>query len=147
MELEEGVGPSDVPLSMDMLSRDECLALLADHQLGRLAVVIDDQPVIFPVNYALEGDAIGVRTDPGLKFDAALLSKVAFEVDGVDAESHEGWSVVVLGSGREITDAIDAASVRMREAPLVPWAPGDKAQWIKIFSETITGRRLTRHDR
>ena len=147
MEAKGGVGPSDVPLSIEILSRDECLGLLADHQYGRLAVVVDDQPMIFPVNYALEGDALGVRTDPGHKFDAVVLSKVAFEVDSIDTESHEGWSVVVLGTGREITDAIDAASVRMREAPLVPWAPGAKAQWIKIFSETITGRRLTRHHR
>jgi uncharacterized protein len=142
-----GFVPSDVPLTVEMLSRDECLGLLASHQFGRLAVVVDDQPVIFPVNYTLDGADIGVRTDPGQKFDGAVLARVAFEVDSIDAESHEGWSVVVQGTGRDVTDAVDSASVRMRETRLAPWAPGTKAQWIKIFSATITGRRLTRHSR
>ena len=37
------------------LDRARCLQLLSEHNLGRLAVVISDQPLIFPVNCTLDG--------------------------------------------------------------------------------------------
>ena len=135
---------NDAALTLETLTREECLTFLATHEFGHLGIIGDDGIAIFPVNYALDGDSIGVRTDPGQKFDGAVLAQVAFEVDDVDIESHEGASVLVQGMGRDVTDAIDPASVRMRETPLTPWAPGAKAQWIMITARTMTGRRLTR---
>jgi nitroimidazol reductase NimA-like FMN-containing flavoprotein (pyridoxamine 5'-phosphate oxidase superfamily) len=37
------------------LSSDECHRLLAEHHVGRLAVVVGGQPVIFPLNYVFDG--------------------------------------------------------------------------------------------
>ena len=126
------------------LTYDECLELLASHEVGRVAVVVEGQPTIFPVNYALDGDLVVFRTAPGTKLTYASLDKVAFEIDEIDARTHEGWSVVVAGVGRELTNALDEASVRERAMPLQPWASGAKDNWIRIVGARITGRRVYR---
>ena len=129
----------------DELSREECEQLLASHRVGRLGVVVDDQPHILPVNYATPGGAVVVfRTAAGTVLNEASLRRVAFEVDEIDAEAHEGWSVLVLGYGRDIGDAIDADSVALRQLPLVTWLPGERHQWFKIVPAAVTGRRISR---
>jgi nitroimidazol reductase NimA-like FMN-containing flavoprotein (pyridoxamine 5'-phosphate oxidase superfamily) len=138
MEREQTVG------ILGELSKDECLELLAGREVGRIAVVAEGQPLIFPVNYVLDGDLIVFRTDPGTKLDHASLDRVAFEVDEIDPTHHEGWSVVVVGTGREITGALDRASEREQSLPLQPWASGPKEHWIRIVAPAITGRRLHR---
>jgi hypothetical protein len=82
------------------------------------------------------------RTDQGTILTEASLRQVAFEVDALDAEAHTGWSVVVHGFGRDIGDAIDEESVRLRRLPLVTWAPGERAQWFKVMPSEVTGRRI-----
>jgi uncharacterized protein len=128
------------------LTQPECLELLASADLGRIAVVADGRPLIFPVNFVLDGELVVFRTDAGTKLDHASLDRVAFEVDNVDHDRHEGWSVVVQGVGRELTDALDEASVREQALPLRPWAGGAKDHWIRIVDPRISGRRLTQHD-
>lgn len=134
--------PRDAIGRLEELSREECLELLASHEVGRLAVVVEGQPVIFPVNYALDGDIVVFRNDPGTKLTHARLDKVAFEIDDVDGATREGWSVVVTGTARELTDALDEVSVREQNLPLRPWATGDKAHWVRIIAGAISGRRL-----
>jgi nitroimidazol reductase NimA-like FMN-containing flavoprotein (pyridoxamine 5'-phosphate oxidase superfamily) len=130
------------PAVLNTLTRSECLRLLRGHQFGRLATTVDGDPMIFPVNYVMDGYTVAVRTDARSGIDTSILRNVAFEVDHIDAESHEGWSVVVRGVARDITDALDPASEHTRSLPLTPWAPGFKTKWIKILTLTITGRRL-----
>jgi hypothetical protein len=128
---------SDVP-------REECERLLGSHALGRLGLVVDGQPLILPVNYAHAGDGeIVFRTASGSLLNEASLRRVAFEVDAIDAGAHDGWSVLVIGFCRDITDAIDADSVALRTLPLVTWAPGDRDEWFKIVPAHVTGRRIT----
>ena len=67
---------------LESLTEDECLRLLANHGLGRIAVVIEGQPLIFPINYALSGRHIVFRTDAGTKLFGAEGHRVAFEIDG-----------------------------------------------------------------
>jgi hypothetical protein len=124
------------------LSREDCLALLRDHEVGRVAVVLDGRPRIFPVNYVLDGELVVFRTDPGLKLSAAAFGWVAFEVDEIDPDSRSGWSVVVAGMGREITGALDRSSEREQAMPLAPWAGGAKEHWVRIIRPEITGRSL-----
>jgi len=126
------------------LDRVECECLLASHQVGRLAVVEDGKPHIVPLNYATPGGGVIVfRTDPGTILTKASLRDVAFEVDEIDAQARLGWSVVVHGFGRDIADAIDQESVRLRALPLATWAPGDRQQWFKVIPAEVTGRRLS----
>lgn len=129
--------------SLDPMSRDECLRLLADQQVGRLAVSVQGQPIIFPVNYVVDGDVVVFRSDPGTKLDGATLARVAFEIDHVNTELKQGWSVVVQGVGRYITDALDEPAERRRNLPLETWAPGEKQHWVEILNPQITGRRLS----
>lgn len=127
---------------LEELSLEESLELLASEQVGRLGVVVDGQPVIFPVNYVLDGQLVVFRNDPGTKLTHASLDRVCFEVDRIDPERHEGWSVVVQGIGREITEALDDASVRERALDLQTWITGEKGHWVRISTPRISGRRL-----
>jgi nitroimidazol reductase NimA-like FMN-containing flavoprotein (pyridoxamine 5'-phosphate oxidase superfamily) len=127
------------------LQREECERLLGGHALGRLGLVVDGQPFILPVNYAHAGQGeIVFRTASGTLLTEASLRRVAFEVDAIDAEAHDGWSVLVTGFCRDITDAIDADSVALRAMPLVTWAAGDRDVWFKIVPAQVSGRRITR---
>jgi nitroimidazol reductase NimA-like FMN-containing flavoprotein (pyridoxamine 5'-phosphate oxidase superfamily) len=130
--------------SLVPLSRDDCVALLRKTRIGRLAVVIKDQPHVLPLNYAVdENGTIVFRTAELTVATEASLRKVTFEVDDIDVERHQGWSVAVHGFCRDITQAIDRESERLRELPVRPWAPGQRDQWFKIIPAEITGRRLT----
>jgi nitroimidazol reductase NimA-like FMN-containing flavoprotein (pyridoxamine 5'-phosphate oxidase superfamily) len=133
-----GINRSVVPIP-----RDECLRLLADNEVGRLAVTVDGQPAIYPVNYVADGDVVVFRSDANNKFHGAAMSRVAFEVDHLDTELKQGWSVVVQGVGRDISDAIDPPSELRRTLPLEPWAPGDNEFWIEIFNPEVWGQRLS----
>ena len=61
------------------LSREECLELLADGGVGRLAVSGKDAPVIRPVNYAFDqpSQSVVFRSAPGSKFYALLRQNAA----------------------------------------------------------------------
>ena len=132
---------------LEEIAEDECWALLAGKSLGRLVVVHGDQPLVFPLNYVLDGHTVAVRTDAGTALDWATLGKVAFEVDEVDDARKEGWSVVVHGVGRDVTEGVDAWSERLRaHDELEPWAGGDRRHWIAVTAATVAGRRL-RHGR
>jgi nitroimidazol reductase NimA-like FMN-containing flavoprotein (pyridoxamine 5'-phosphate oxidase superfamily) len=138
------VADSPPRVTITDIDRQECERLLATAQVGRLGVVAEGQPHVVPVNYATPGGGVIVfRTDAGSILTEASLRQVAFEVDQIDAQVHAGWSVEVHGFGRDIADANDAESVRLRALPLVTWAPGDRPQWFKIIPAEVTGRRLT----
>lgn len=79
------------------LTRDECVALLDRHQVGRLAFSRRERLDMEPIHYVhLDGWLYG-RTQPGTKLDVLLHNRwVAFEVDEVDA-LFEWRSVVVKG--------------------------------------------------
>lgn len=126
---------------IEVLDRDTCLRLLARERVGRIAVVSGGMPVCLPVNYVLDADRIVLRTAAGTKLDSAIRgAAVAFEVDEFDAAVQSGWSVMVSGRAEEIIDAAEMA--RLEELPLRPWSPHEKAHWIVIHPETVTGRRL-----
>jgi nitroimidazol reductase NimA-like FMN-containing flavoprotein (pyridoxamine 5'-phosphate oxidase superfamily) len=125
---------------LEVLDRDECLRLFGRSGLGRLAVVIDGRPLVFPVNFALDGDAIVLRTGAGTKLYGARSGPVAFECDGTDGVYHTGWSVLATGSADEVRD--DAEVARMERLPLGVWCPGPKSTWLRIRARGLTGRRI-----
>jgi nitroimidazol reductase NimA-like FMN-containing flavoprotein (pyridoxamine 5'-phosphate oxidase superfamily) len=124
------------------LTKSECFELLARKRLGRVAVVDDLGPIVFPVNFVLDRHMVVLRTDAGTKLDAAIRgSRVAFEIDGTDPATHTGWSVVVRGQAVEVTDPAELA--RLRKLPLHPWAPGAKTHYVRILPAVLTGRRIS----
>jgi nitroimidazol reductase NimA-like FMN-containing flavoprotein (pyridoxamine 5'-phosphate oxidase superfamily) len=124
------------------LTKCECFRLLARERLGRVAFVDGRGPMVLPVNFVLDRHMVVFRTDEGTKLDVASCGgRVAFEVDGADAATHTGWSVVVRGEAVEITGPAELA--RLRELPLDPWAPGTKNRYVRILPAELSGRRIS----
>lgn len=118
-----------------------CRRLLERHHFGRVAVVDDRGPIALPVNYVVDGDAVVWRSDPGTKLDAAKAGQPAsFEIDDVDEDRRVGWSVVVRGEIREVTD--DATVERLRESGLDPFVGGEKDHFLSIGLDEVSGRRV-----
>jgi nitroimidazol reductase NimA-like FMN-containing flavoprotein (pyridoxamine 5'-phosphate oxidase superfamily) len=125
--------------SLAVLSRDECQRRLHHGRLGRVAVVVDAVPAIFPVNYALLDEEIVFRTAPGTKLCAGILERVvAFEVDGTTLDFTSGWSVLVVGRAAQIH--YPAMLERAQRLGLRPWVRGPRDYFVKITSEHISGR-------
>jgi uncharacterized protein len=125
-----------------VLSRDECLQLLAANNFGRLAVTMET-PVIRPVNYTFDerSQSVVFRTAAGSKFHALLLqANAAFEIDGIDADARTGWSVIIIGMAEEITNPSEIR--RLERLGLDHWAPGGKPYWMRIRAWTVTGRQI-----
>ncbi len=128
---------------LEVIDRDGCLELLAGESLGRVAVVDGGEPVIFPVNYAVDGEHIVFRTGVGSKFHAAVRgAKASFEVDRFDTEAREGWSVVAVG---RVEEALGSEVERLAATTgLEPWAAGDRDHWMVVVASRLSGRRVTR---
>jgi nitroimidazol reductase NimA-like FMN-containing flavoprotein (pyridoxamine 5'-phosphate oxidase superfamily) len=124
------------------LSRDACLRYLGRTGVGRVAVTVGALPAIFPVNYAMKGDDVVFRTAQGTKLDAAVRNAVvAFEVDHSDRMSHTGWSVMILGPARAITDPGELADTDL--LPLTRWArAGGAESTVCISTDLVSGREL-----
>jgi nitroimidazol reductase NimA-like FMN-containing flavoprotein (pyridoxamine 5'-phosphate oxidase superfamily) len=124
------------------LASDECLRLLASTTVGRVALTSKALPVILPVNYAMDGDTVVIRTRPGslLATSRERGVVVAFEVDELDRQTCSGWSVLVTGTLREITDVGELA--RAEQLPLVPWVGGDRRHFVRITPGLLSGRRI-----
>ncbi|HUF33338.1 MAG TPA: pyridoxamine 5'-phosphate oxidase family protein [Acidimicrobiales bacterium] len=132
----------DTHSGLEVIERDECLRLLASRQVGRLGVVDGRRPLIFPVNYVVAGEEIVFRTDPGTKLTAALRANVALQIDEVNEEERTGWSVLVSGRAEEIDSFRNEAVRALLDLPVRPWSAGSKAHWVRIVTESVTGRRL-----
>jgi len=130
--------------NLQELSAQESLTLLRDKSyVGRVAFVVDGRPFILPVNYLAEGDSVVFSTGTGTQLAAlGTGAQVAFEVDNSRPLDHAGWSVVVHGAAREITDPDEVE--RLRRGPLKSWANWSPQHWVRISIAEITGRRLTR---
>ncbi len=126
---------------LQVLDRDECLALMGTATIGRVSVSANALPTILPVNFWFDGDRIVIRSGAGAKLAAALdEAVVAFEVDDFDPVSHAGWSVVVTGVANAITDPDEVRA--LESAPLRRWAPSGDDRFVSISTELVAGRRL-----
>jgi nitroimidazol reductase NimA-like FMN-containing flavoprotein (pyridoxamine 5'-phosphate oxidase superfamily) len=132
----------DPRASLQDLTPEQCWELLGQKTIGRLAVVINNSPDIFPVNYKAWHKEIYVQTAPGLKLAAAVLNPmVAFEVDSIDETQKIGWSVVVRGEAKELEQIDDLLFAE--DLSVGPWAAGVKSRFLQLIPESITGRMLS----
>ncbi len=126
------------------LDEDECWRFLAHHALGRVGFVHLGQPMVFPVNYVVDGRAVVFRTAPGTKLAMAAAGvAVAFEVDEATELFESGTSVVVHGTLDEVTDGDEIARLRR----LLPrtWAPGERDHFVRVEPRSVTGRQIPIH--
>ena len=126
-----------LPALLEVLPYDECLAYLGQETVGRMAWIRNGQPMLVPLNYLWDGHAIVLRSDPGRRVEETREASVAFEIDGFDAKSRTGWSVVV--SGRLVP--VDTTETRSDSGPST-WVPGSKEVRSRIEPDTVTGRRI-----
>jgi uncharacterized protein len=127
------------------MSRSDALDRLQRHGfVGRLAFIVDGRPMIMPVNYLADRDALVFCTGEGTKLSALRGgAAVAFEVDDSRPLDHSGWSIVVEGTASEITDPAELK--RLRSGPLKSWAVRPTAHWIRVTYEHVSGRRIPAH--
>jgi len=142
IDLPPGLGQALLHPRLLDLHPDECRTLMSTHGVGRVAVSTAHGPALVPVNYEVVDDAIAFRTAPDSVPAAAVGSEVAFEVDHVDEAMSQGWSVLVVGPAREVTDP-DAVRKLVDRAHTTPWPGGEREMWVSIQPTRITGRRIT----
>jgi uncharacterized protein len=131
------------PAGMQVIPADECYGLLASQEVGRIGVNAEHYPLIFPVNYALDGTTIIIRTHPGTLLTAARHANVTFEVDEIDRSHRSGWSVLVRGQAEELTESHRVEIIeRTLTADVEPWAPGEHGVWLRLIPHDISGRRI-----
>jgi nitroimidazol reductase NimA-like FMN-containing flavoprotein (pyridoxamine 5'-phosphate oxidase superfamily) len=125
---------------LQTLSRSECLDLLGRSSLGRVAFTQRALPAIRPVNYALVGHQLVLRTETdglGRRLDGQV---VAFEVDEIDTETGAGWSVVLTGTARLLRTPGEL--MRQSALPFVTLAGDGQDARVCIVPGEITGHRI-----
>ncbi len=148
----------DEPSAVEHLTPSVCWELLRGASVGRIAVVKDGVPDIFPVNHVVDHGTVVYRTSASGLLKSTLRQQVAFEVDGVGvddpavdgpavdgADGTEGgaataWSVVLHGEateGHRIEELLSDAAL-----PVASWQPGAKPRFVRITPHTVTGRRF-----
>jgi nitroimidazol reductase NimA-like FMN-containing flavoprotein (pyridoxamine 5'-phosphate oxidase superfamily) len=124
------------------LSELECWELLGSHDLGRIAFLVDDWPQVFPVNYSVGEGAVLFRSASGAKATHGPGSRACFEIDGWDERAGIGWSVMVQGTIRDITDAADEQAEGLRQLSPRPAAPGVRNHLLALVASRVSGRRF-----
>ncbi len=125
---------------LGLLEERECLRLLGEAKLGRVAVSVGALPAIYPIRFTLLGRDPVFRSHPqaGL-VEATAGNVVCLQADDADPDADHGWSVMVTGPAELITDPAQLAQAR--ELPLRPWAGGSDA-FVRISAVMVSGRRI-----
>ena len=130
--------------AIEVLGEREALALAATAQIGRVAYSRYALPAVHVVNFALDGRDVVFRTRRGAKFGAAVADTVvAFEVDRIDESTHSGWTVTFVGRSGLVTRPAELE--RLAALGITPWAGGDRFHYIRIATQSVTGRRIRPH--
>lgn len=133
--------PSGTAPEIESLSQDQCWELLRGQVIGRLAVVADAHPDIFPINYAVDTDSLVFRTAEGTKlYGSTSNTPVAFEIDGYDPSTEQAWSVVLRGTVLAIRAGSGLAEAE--NLTLEPWQGGIKNHLMRILPLNLSGRRF-----
>jgi nitroimidazol reductase NimA-like FMN-containing flavoprotein (pyridoxamine 5'-phosphate oxidase superfamily) len=128
---------------VEHLSQRDCWQLLSHAGVGRIGVLVDSAPEIYPLNFVVDDNTIVFRTEVGSKLRGLDRSPtVCFEADSYDLERRTGWSVLVKGRAEDVVDS-DRLSL-LRRLALDYWTVGEKSHWIRITPIEVTGRRIER---
>lgn len=126
---------------IEVLTEEECWALLAEGGLGRLATAAKGMVDVFPINYLVHDHTILFRSGPGSKLiNLTAAPLVAFEADSFDGRWHS--SVVVHGRATRLDN--DAEIIESGVNQLVSWSQTPKFNYVRITPTDITGRRVDR---
>jgi transcriptional regulator with XRE-family HTH domain len=128
---------------LERLSIEECRAMVAPGGVGRFVFSNERGPVAVPVNFAvLDGDIVFRTDSPAIGSAITSGTDVSFEVDHLDDALTEGWSVLLTGDARVITDPAELDQARSLD--LTPWAGGERRTYVRVTPRESTGRRIRR---
>jgi nitroimidazol reductase NimA-like FMN-containing flavoprotein (pyridoxamine 5'-phosphate oxidase superfamily) len=126
---------------LEVLDRERSLELLQRVPVGRLIFTEHALPAVRPVGFRWwRGDVVIRITDPAILAAASGNRVVAFEADEVDADSHCGWSVTIVGRAQlitEVSELIELSGLFSR-----PRVGARDDYFVRIRTEKVTGRRL-----
>ena len=128
----------------DVLTRDECLHHLASGSVGRVSISSRALPSVLPVRYRVVGDRVLFWADPH-DHPAAIADNtvIGFQADQIDAVTHEGWSVMVVGLASHVTAPESVAA--LEDGPPRGWAAAS-GPLVAVSLELVEGRRLSNLD-
>jgi nitroimidazol reductase NimA-like FMN-containing flavoprotein (pyridoxamine 5'-phosphate oxidase superfamily) len=126
---------------LERLTPAECYQLLAPRGIGRIAFATAPGLMVLPVNYAVAGGAIVIRTGGGSLIAGNADGPVSFEADHFDLEFGQGWSVLVFGDAHRVLQPGELRNLR-EECDLRPWPSGEHDLFIRIVPTQFTGRRI-----
>ena len=125
---------------LQVLSRDECLKLLATAAVGRLVYTDKALPVVHPVVFALDGECVVLRVPDGSATLVARDTIVAFQIDDVAPDLSRGWSVMAVGHVTEVEE--EGRLARLERLPLASRGYGDRDRYLVVDLEVLSGRRI-----
>ena len=123
------------------LTINECQDLLAGGVVGRVAFSTRVGPRIVPVNYVTDNGTIVFRTSPYSELGShGPGSEAAFEIDHLDYDRQQGWSVVALGRLEEVAPEEVDEFLMVREPRAR--AAGHRNFFLKLVWRELSGRRI-----
>ncbi|WP_405009788.1 helix-turn-helix domain-containing protein [Kitasatospora sp. NBC_01539] len=139
LDLPPGQGTPSLRPVVEELQPWECWARMEPGGVGRVALSTSGGPQVLPVNYRILDGTVLYRTTTRSVAATAVGKQVAFEVDRLDEALGTGWSVLVTGPARQVTEA-DAVTWFGKHADPRPWVGDGRDTWVRISPEKVTGR-------
>ncbi|HRL49646.1 MAG TPA: pyridoxamine 5'-phosphate oxidase family protein [Propioniciclava sp.] len=119
------------------IDADECLRLLGEGSIGRVAWASSRGLQVLPVSYTLIGNAVVFTIAEGtILGELTEPVDVAFEVDDLELSTSTGWSV--MAQGRTTAFAGDLEALRS-----LPWVAGHKDVPVAIELGFLAGRSVS----
>lgn len=131
------------PPILDILDRETCLTLINAGGIGRVVFHEPRGPTALPVNFRMLDEDVVFRTSPSASLMQSIGDgQVSFEVDHVDDALGEGWSVLITGGARVVSDPTEREA--SKATGVAPWAGGSRDVYVRIPTMEMTGRRIRR---
>jgi uncharacterized protein len=126
-----------------VLSADRCIELMETRGVGRAAICGQTGPMVYPVNYVVDGRSIVFRTSAYSALGTGSIEAgMAFEVDHIETDHNTGWSVVATGIAEHIDDEAELDDLRERGLEPAPWVPGLRRTYVRLTWDAISGREV-----
>ncbi len=134
------MNPTDGTPLIQSLTRAECLDLLAQVKVGRIAMTVGALPAVRPVRFVLTPPHVVFRAAPESRLRSAANTVVAFQADHLDENSGTGWTVQVQGRCEEFKspDIIE----ELRNLPLPPWHSLLNDTFLGVETTNVTGEEI-----
>lgn len=141
VEMDHEAAAADAEAALLELTTEQCVERLRAAHVGRIAVVVNEFPIVLPVNFRvvdMPGTPwLAFRTRKGNVLDRAAIP-AAIEIDGIDLVDRRGWAVLAQGTLHHVDPT--AADFEGRFDPGT-WLP-DREAWLAVIPFAITGRRI-----